>query len=78
MEYTVFYIKMSIRDLWLELGYPSKCMFLYRPTLVTVLKLCKYSFCDLTIPISYTFPCMFAYFGLLGIKFMNNAYFEDF
>ena len=57
-------------------GFPCKCMFLYK--LVTLLKLFKYSFHDLTIPNSHTFSCMFAYFDIFGSKFMHNAYLEDF
>ena len=61
---------------WLEPGFPCKCMLLYK--LVTLLKFCKYSFYDLTIPNIDIFPCMFAYFGLLRSTFKHNAYFEDF
>ena len=35
-------------------------------------------FMTLQLQIMILFPCMFAYFGLLGSKFMHNAYFEDF
>ena len=58
----------SFSILWLnsslELGFPCKCMFLYK--LVTLLKLCKYSFYDLTIPNRHTFSvrvCIFWPFG---------------
>ena len=67
---------MSDRYSYLEPGFQCNCMFLYK--LFTLLKLCKYSFYDLTIVNSHTFPCMFAYFGLLGSIFMHNAYYEDF
>ena len=46
--------------LWLEPGFPCKCMLLYK--LVTLLKLCKYSFHDLTTPNIDTFSvyvCIF-------------------
>ena len=48
----------------IEPGFPCKCMFLCK--LVTLLKLCKYSFYDLTIPNSHTFfvhVCIFWPFG---------------
>ena len=69
----------------LDPGFPCKCMFLYK--LVILLKLCKYSFDDLTIPNSYTFfrACLhiLAFWGviscimhILKIFRFNSIYFD--
>ena len=57
---TVHSWQYSFKLSLLEPRFPCKCMFLYM--LVTVLKLCKYSFHDLTTPNSHTFSvhvCIF-------------------
>ena len=49
---------------WLEPRFPCKCMFLYN--LAALLKLCKYTFYDLTIPNTHIFSmhvCIFWPFG---------------
>ena len=49
----------------LEPGFPCKCVFLYK--LITFLKLCKYSFYDLTFPNNYTFSVhILAFLGVIS------------
>ena len=61
---TVTCVLFGLKLLSLEPGFPCKCMFLYK--VVTLLKLCRYSFYDLTTPNIDTFSvhvCIFWTFG---------------